>query len=66
MKLIKIIFSFLFQMSRRRRGGRNQGNDDDDNGFAGRGGYMAAKKQKLEEQFSKVIPYLDEKRSSLF
>ena len=65
MKLKKIIFSFLFQMSRRRRGGRNQGNDDD-NGFAERGGYMAAKKQKLEEQFSKVIPYLDEKRSSLF
>ena len=38
---------------RRRRGGRNQGNDD--NGFAEWGGYMAAKKQKLEEQFSKVI-----------
>ena len=40
-------------MRGRRRGGRR--GQDDDNGFAAWGGYMAAKKQKLEEQFSKDV-----------
>ena len=37
-------------MSRRGRRGR-RGHDDDGNGFNAWGGYMNAKKAKLEEQF---------------
>jgi DNA repair protein REV1 len=40
-------------MSGRGRGGRGRGRRrDDGNGFAGQGGYMAAKKSKLEGQFA--------------
>ena len=40
-----------FRMSRGRGRGRRQRGFDDDNGFEAWGGYMAAKKAKLEEQF---------------
>ena len=41
----------LFRMGRGRGRGRRQRGFDDDNGFEAWGGYMAAKKAKLEEQF---------------
>ena len=40
----------MSRRGRRGRGGR-RGFDDDDNGFNAWGGYMNAKKAKLEEQF---------------
>ena len=41
----------LSRMGRGRGRGRRQRGFDDDNGFEAWGGYMAAKKAKLEEQF---------------
>ena len=42
-----------FRMSRGRGRGRRQRGFDDDNGFEAWGGYMNAKKAKLEEQYLK-------------
>ena len=44
------IFVYFSDMSRRGRRGR-RGHEDDGNGFNAWGGYMNAKKAKLEEQF---------------
>ena len=43
----------LFRMGRGRGRGRRQRGFDDDNGFEAWGGYMNAKKAKLEEQYLK-------------